>query len=91
MKTSRATQFIFYTLLILIPAGWMTYKIVHQPQINCEVCISFAGKSKCRKASGPDKSACQQTATDNACAFLSSGMTDSIKCASTDPTRVTFK
>jgi hypothetical protein len=88
---SRAKQFILFTLMILVPAAALTWKILASSDIRCEVCMNFNGQSKCREAQGPDQAACQQTATDNACAFLASGMTQSIQCTSTQPTSVKFK
>jgi hypothetical protein len=59
--------------------------------VQCEVCMSFAGRSACRSAAGSSPDEAARTATDNACAFLASGMTDSIRCTSTPPTSVTCK
>lgn len=56
---------------------------------TCEVCVTFGGRSRCRSASGPTREEAVRTATDNACAFLAGGMTDSIRCTNTPPTRVT--
>ncbi len=82
---------ILGTILVLaLPAIYMTYKITSSPQINCEVCIEFRGKSQCRKATGTNRDDCEKTATDNACAFLASGMTDSIRCSSQTPLKVNF-
>jgi len=75
---------------ILLPAIFLTLKVMNTATIDCEVCMEFHGKAKCRSASGPDQKSCQTTATDNACAFLASGMTDSIACSQTTPTKVSF-
>jgi hypothetical protein len=55
----------------------------------CEVCITFRGRTQCREAYGPTQEAAIRTATDNACGLLASGMTDSIQCGKTPPTRTT--
>ena len=57
-------------------------------QYTCEVCIEFDGQTKCRSAAGATREEAQRTATDNACAFLASGMTESIRCSRTPPTSV---
>ncbi|HLG20768.1 MAG TPA: hypothetical protein VI895_13265 [Bdellovibrionota bacterium] len=75
---------------VLSPAAWMTYQITRTPTVGCEVCMEFRGRSQCRKATGPDQPSCKTTATDNACAFLASGMTDSIKCTQGEPVSVQF-
>jgi len=85
----RATFFVILAA-ILLPTVWLTINILSADSIQCEVCMEFRGRSQCRKASGPNREACQQTATDNACAFLASGMTDSISCAQRIPTRIQF-
>jgi hypothetical protein len=56
---------------------------------SCEVCITFRGASQCREAYGPSRKEAVRTATDNACAFLASGMTASVECQNTEPDRVT--
>ena len=53
-----------------------------------EVCIEFRGRQACRAASAATPEAARRTATDNACAFLASGMSDSIACTNTPPTSV---
>ena len=55
----------------------------------CEVCIEFRGRTACREAYGRTRAEAVETATDNACAFLASGMTDSVSCGRTPPTTTT--
>ena len=55
----------------------------------CEVCITFGGRTECREAYGKTREDATRTATDNACAPLAGGMTDSISCTNTPPDRVT--
>ena len=40
------------------------------------------------KAYGPSEEEATRTATDNACGFLASGMTESIRCQNTPPAKV---
>lgn len=53
-----------------------------------EVCIEFRGQQACRAASAATPEMARRTATDNACAFLASGMSDSIACTNTTPLSV---
>ncbi|MCC6538775.1 MAG: hypothetical protein IT162_14565 [Bryobacterales bacterium] len=53
-----------------------------------EVCIEFNGREACRAASGATPELARRTATDNACALIASGMTDSIACSNTTPKSV---
>lgn len=55
-----------------------------------EVCINYQGRSACRTASGATEEAAMRTARDNACAMISSGMTDSIACQNTPPSKVAW-
>lgn len=54
-----------------------------------EVCMEFRGQSACRTASAATPEQARRTATDNACALLASGMSDSIACTNTPPAKVT--
>jgi len=59
-------------------------------QHRVEVCIEFQGRSVCRIASGATQEAALRAARDNACGILSSGVTDSIACQNTTPSKVTW-
>ena len=75
-------------LIIAVPTTWLTWNIILTDTLQCTVCMEYRGKSQCRTATGPDAEQCIRTATDNACAFLSSGMTDSMACGRTRPVSV---
>ncbi len=53
-----------------------------------EVCMEFRGRQACRSASAATPEMARRTAGDNACAFLASGMSDSIACTNTPPVSV---
>lgn len=55
-----------------------------------EVCIEYQGREACRIASGDTKEHAQRTASDNACALIASGMTDSMACTNTPPKKITW-
>ena len=59
-------------------------------QYRVEVCMEFNGRSQCRSASAATKEQAQRTATENACAIIASGMTDTIQCGNTPPAKVTW-
>lgn len=77
-----AVAFVVIVLLMILSAsrGLSRY--------SCEVCVEFNGRSKCRTAAGSTREEAQKAATDNACAFLATGMTESLRCAATPPTSV---
>jgi hypothetical protein len=58
-----------------------------KPKHRVEVCITFEGQSQCRIASGATKDAALRTAVENACALISSGPTDTVRCQNTPPTK----
>lgn len=53
-----------------------------------EVCMEFNGRKSCRTASGKTRELALRTAVENACAIISSGVTDTIACGNTPPTSV---
>jgi hypothetical protein len=57
-------------------------------KVRVEVCMEFMGRQRCKIASGPDQQSAIRTATDNACADIASGMTESIQCTGSRPASV---
>jgi len=66
----------------------VVYRSLHVAGVRCEVCITYNGRSQCRTVDGPTEDEARQAATTNACAHISSGVTDSMACGRTPPTRV---
>ncbi len=78
---------ILFGLTVLGTLVWSTLGL---RQVTCEVCMTFNGRTQCAKASGTTREEAQRTATDTACAPISSGMTESIQCSNTTPDSVTW-
>jgi hypothetical protein len=54
-----------------------------------EVCMEFQGRTACRTAAAATEQGALRTAQDNACALISSGVTDTMQCGTyTRPTSV---
>jgi hypothetical protein len=70
---------------------YIVYSSMQVAQVACEVCITFRGQTECRSAAGADAAEAQRTATDVACTLMTSGMTDSIACGNTPPSRLMCK
>jgi hypothetical protein len=68
--------------------GLVVYTTMGVGRYQCEVCITFGGRTACRTASARTEELALRTATENACAQLASGMTESNRCQSTPPDRV---
>jgi hypothetical protein len=67
--------------------GYMIYSSM-LTEVSCEVCIEFQGRTECRSAGGTTPEEAQRSATDLACTFLGNGMTESIACSNTPPTKL---
>lgn len=88
MASSRAKIGIITAVVLVAMAALLVSLMLQQAKVTCEACVTFRGRTQCRSAVGPDREQATRTAIDNACAFLASGMTDSIQCANTPPDSV---
>jgi hypothetical protein len=68
--------------------GVLYYATVAETQVSCEVCIDFGGRSECRTSAGRDRDEAIQGASNLACAVLSSGVTEGLRCGRTPPRSV---
>ena len=71
--------------------GYVVYSSMGLDQFRCEVCMEFRGQTACATAAGTTRQEAQRTASDTACAKISSGVTDSIACSQSSPKSVAFK
>ncbi len=53
--------------------------------VRCEVCIQFQGREVCRSVDGTTEAEALNAATTNACALLTSGVTNILACERTPP------
>ncbi len=77
------------SLLFVIVVGimvWQGLRGVHE--VECEVCITFEGRTECRTGRGRDQQAAIDTARQSACAVLASGREANIKCTRLQPSRL---
>ena len=80
------------TLAVLVPiVGYVVYSSFHVSDFECEVCITFEGRQTCRTVTGKTELEGLRSATDNACALLASGVTDSLRCQRTQPTKASCR
>lgn len=76
------------TVAILIPvAAVVVYSSFQVSDYTCEVCITFEGRETCRTVTAKTEEEGRRGAIDNACALLASGVTDTIRCSRTRPTK----
>lgn len=81
---------------LVLPAvfvGFVAFVVISTMKINqytCEVCVEFDGRQACRSASGATREDAQRVAQDNACAQLTSGMSNTRRCGAQIPISVTW-
>ena len=56
--------------------------------VRCEVCITFEGRQACRAVDGATADEARQSAINNKCARLASGVTQTMACERTPPTKM---
>ena len=80
---------VIFVVFAGVTVGLLIHSAMSAYDQLCEVCVTYRGRSQCREAYGKTREEAVQTATDNACGFLASGMASSIECSKTRPDRVT--
>ena len=76
------------TLGVLLPIGTVVvYSSFQVSDYQCEVCMRFEGREACGKTTGKTEAEGRRSAMDNACAQVSSGVTDTLRCSRTEPTK----
>lgn len=74
------------TLGFLLPVfAYVIYSSFQVSEFECTVCMDFEGRSVCRTVTGQTEVEGLRTGIDNACAQLSSGVTDTLRCQRTTP------
>ena len=80
---------LFGILFLILVLGVIIYSSMTLAAHRVEVCIEFNGRTNCKIASGVSEEFAIRTATDNACGEIASGVTDSMNCARTLPSKLT--
>jgi hypothetical protein len=80
---------LFGILFVLAVLGAIIYSSMNLAGHRVEVCIDFNGRTKCKIASGATQEFAVHTAIDNACGEIASGVTESMNCARSEPTKLT--
>jgi uncharacterized membrane protein len=76
-------------VIVLVILGIMVYSTLNLTGHRYEACMTFNGRTNCRTASGSTAEFAMRTAISNACAGIASGVTDSIACEQSTPTKLT--
>lgn len=83
-----AKAVLIFLILAAATVAVLVLAVRGQHRTSCEVCVTFRGATACRAAAGATSAEAQRTAHENACAFIASGMTDSIACQNVPPAGV---
>lgn len=67
--------------------GVVVYTSFDVGVVRCEVCMSFDGRQSCRAVDGATEDQARHGAINNACALISHGVTDTMACERSTPTR----
>jgi hypothetical protein len=86
MKRRHPYRNALVTLGVLLPvAGYVVYSSFQVNDYECDVCITFEGRDACRTVAGKTREESLRGAMTNACALISSGVTDTMRCERTVP------
>lgn len=85
---NRRTGFIATAVGIALFGVWLWSGVSSHARVECEVCVTFEGRSACRTALGPDQDEAADAARRNACALLTGGVTEAFACGRVAPTSV---
>jgi hypothetical protein len=87
-RSARSWRNAVAASCVLLPViGFVVYSSFQVSAVECEVCMAFEGRPLCRSASASTRDEALRSAADNACALLTSGMTNTIRCQRSEPVK----
>jgi hypothetical protein len=86
----NAKRFVWIIAGVLLFIGLLLYLTIGGKQYRVEVCVTYRRITNCKIASATTSQQAIRTATENACATIASGMTESIECGNTPPDSTKF-
>ena len=78
---------IITVVVIAAFAGLLLYSTLSAQRIQCDVCVTFNGRSNCASATAATETDAARSAQSTACGILSQGMAESINCGDAQPTK----
>jgi hypothetical protein len=66
----------------------MLYSTLHGPRYRVEVCMTCQGRTACKTVNAKSETAALRSGTENACADIASGVTDTVRCQESEPQSV---
>ena len=80
---------LFGIIFVLIVLGVIVYSSFNLAKVRVEVCMQFNGRTNCKTASAATEEFAMQAAVTNACGEIAFGVTDTVNCEHTPPTKIT--
>ena len=77
-------------VFVIVILGVLIYSTMNLAQKRVEVCMAYNGQAKCSTASGSSEDYAMRSAVNNACAQIASGVTETMQCENSRPTKVTW-
>jgi len=80
---------IIFVVVVLVVVVYSSFTMTNK--VRAEVCMEYGGRTICKTVSGDNQEHVLRTASENACAELTGGVTDSMACERATPKSVTWK
>lgn len=74
-------------IALALVIGVVVFSSLNIDHVRCEICIEFEGRRACRAVDGASAGEARQSAINNTCAFLASGVTQTMACERTPPSK----
>ena len=86
-KRWRASGWILAAALLAFMAV-VIYRSLWIAGYRCSVCVNFRGQTVCTAVDGPTEREARSSAITNACGQIVSGVTESLACERSQPTKL---
>jgi len=84
---SRRRSAWLLTAALAVFMAFIIYRSLQVAGYQCTLCISYRGQDACRTVQGPTEHEARSGAITNVCAYLAAGVTDSMACERTQPSK----
>lgn len=81
-------RMLVFALALVALIGVLIVASLRTVQTECELCVTFSGRTECRRGSGATEEEAKLAAQRAACAVMAAGMAQSVNCQNVPPTRV---
>jgi len=76
---------VIIVVFVLGVVALIAYATLHGPRYRVEICMFYSGQSACKTVSAKSEAAALRSGAENACADISSGVTDTMRCQQSEP------